>query len=71
MIISLVSIPVNIWMRKKRFLRYDREKEGNHQATVALMSKNELLQNNGVEQMIDKMSEKFTQAKMHGYTVNI
>ncbi len=70
-IISLVSIPVNIWMRKKRFLRYDAEKEWNHQATVALMSKNELLQNNWLERILDKVSEKFTQAKIYGFPVNI
>ena len=70
-IVSLVSIPVNMWMREKRFLRYDAEKEWNHQTTVVLMSKNELLQSNGLETMLKKIDDRFTRAKIYWFPVNI
>ena len=47
MIVSaVVATYANIWMTKKRELRRKEQNEANHQTVIALMSKNELLQNN-------------------------
>lgn len=49
MIISaIVATYANIWMTKKRQLRRIEQNEASHQTVIALMSKNELLQNNGL-----------------------
>lgn len=46
LIIFMVSVTfiVNNWMKEKRYKKRDATKEADHQAIVAIMSKNELLQ---------------------------
>jgi ABC-type multidrug transport system fused ATPase/permease subunit len=70
-IILMVVIPVNIWMRKKRFARYEAEKEWYHQVTVALMSKNELLQSNTFDIIVQKIQRHFEAAKIANHPLNI
>lgn len=69
--IWIIALPIQIWMRKKRMLRYESEKEANHQSTIVLMSKNELLQNNGLEKILWKIFCHFEDAKKYQYPVNI
>ncbi len=72
MIVSaIVGTYANIWMTKKRELRRKEQNEANHQTVIALMSKNELLQNNGLENILWKIDVHLTHAKKAQETVNI
>jgi hypothetical protein len=46
----------NVFMKNKRLLREMVQNETNHQAVITLMSKNELMQNNGLKTIIDKIN---------------
>ncbi|GAB0175038.1 MAG: hypothetical protein HHAS10_09170 [Candidatus Altimarinota bacterium] len=66
-----IATMANFWMTKKRYKRQFEEREGKHQATVALMSKNELLQSGGIENILRKIDHHFTLAKVYQYPVNV
>jgi len=68
---GLISYKANIYMRDKRLLRKEVEREAEHQAVIALMSKNELMQNNWLNNFISKIDNNFEMAKMYQYPVNI
>lgn len=53
---TFVAMKANVFMKNKRLLRVKVENETNHQAIIALMSKNELMQNNGLKTIIDKIT---------------
>ena len=63
------SFWINNWMRKKRFKRQAAHKEWDHQAIVAIMSKNELLQSNGLPNILKKIDKHFIDAKNYQYPV--
>lgn len=67
----MISYKANIYMRDKRLLRKEAEKEAEHQAVIALMSKNELMQNNWLKNFISKIDRNFELAKAYQYPVNI
>lgn len=67
----IISYKANIYMRDKRLLRKEVEREAEHQAVIALMSKNELMQNNGLNWFISKIDKNFEMAKIYQYPVNI
>ena len=67
----IISYRANIFMRDKRLLRKEVEREAEHQAVIALMSKNELMQNNWLNGFISKIDKNFEMAKTYQYPVNI
>jgi ABC-type multidrug transport system fused ATPase/permease subunit len=72
MVISaFVASYANIWMTNKREYRRKEQNEANHQTVIALMSKNELLQNNGLSQIISKINIHLEKARNYHVTVNI
>ncbi len=72
MIISaLVATYANIWMTKKRQLRRIEQNEASHQTVIALMSKNELLQNSGLWNIFSKIQVHLKKAKKYQEVVNI
>lgn len=72
MIISaIVATYANIWMTKKRKLRRIEQNEASHQTVIALMSKNELLQNSGLGNIFSKIQMHLVRAKKHQEVVNI
>ncbi len=64
-IASFIATKANIWMAEKRMLRRKEQKEAIHQATIALMSKNELLQSGGEKDIIKKIYTHFNKAKIY------
>ena len=58
-------------MTKKRELRRKEQNEANHQTVIALMSKNELLQNNGLSKITEKIESHLYRAKKSQEIVNI
>ncbi|MDD3302687.1 MAG: ATP-binding cassette domain-containing protein, partial [Candidatus Gracilibacteria bacterium] len=68
---GIISYEANIYMRDKRLLRKEVEKEAEHQAVIALMSKNELMQNNGLKNFLSKIGNNYELAKQYQYPVNI
>nr|MDD3719713.1 ABC transporter ATP-binding protein/permease [Candidatus Gracilibacteria bacterium] len=66
-----VATKANIFMRDKRMLRRKAENEANHQAVIALMSKNELMQNNGLKTILGKIFTHFDEAKEYHHPVNV
>lgn len=67
----IISYKANIYMRDKRLLRKEAEREAEHQAVITLMSKNELMQNNWLNWFISKIDKNFEMAKIYQYPVNI
>lgn len=67
----IVATYANIWMTKKRYIRRREQNEANHQTVIALMSKNELLQNNGLEKITNKIWHHLNRAKYYQEIVNI
>lgn len=70
-IAGVVATYANIWMTKKRYIRRSEQNEANHQTVIALMSKNELLQNGGTEKIFDKIWHHLDRAKYYQEIVNI
>lgn len=68
---SYIAIKANIFMRDKRMLRRKLQNEAIHQSVITLMSKNELMQNNWIDNFIWKISKNFEDAKNYQYPVNI
>jgi hypothetical protein len=64
-----VALMSNNWMRKKRYKRQESIKECDHQAIVAIMSKNELLQSGGLPSILGKISSHLQDAKRYQYPV--
>ena len=64
-----VALISNNWMRKKRLKRQESIKECDHQAIVAIMSKNELLQSGGLSSILGKISSHLQDAKRYQYPV--
>lgn len=60
-----IATRANIRMAKKRTLRRKEQYEWFHQTTVALMSKNELLQNGGGKDIIKKVQAHFEKARIY------
>ena len=72
MIVSaVVATYANIWMTKKRELRRKEQNEANHQTVIALMSKNELLQNNWLDNILLKIDTHLNHAKKAQEIVNV
>ena len=71
MLSGIVATWANIWMTKKRELRRKEQNEANHQTVIALMSKNELLQNNGLSKITEKIESHLYKAKKSQEIVNI
>lgn len=65
------SYKVNVFMKNKRMFRQIAESEADHQAVIALMSKNELMQNNSLNTIISKISNNLDNAIRYQYPVNI
>lgn len=68
---SYIATKANIYMRDKRMLRRKSQNEAIHQSVIALMSKNELMQNNWTDNFIWKISKNFEDAKNYQYPINI
>jgi len=62
---SVIATKANMWMAEKRIKRRKEQKEATHQATVAFMSKNELLQSGGDKDIIGKIYNHFNRAKFY------
>jgi hypothetical protein len=58
-------------MRDKRLFRRKAENEANHQVVIALMSKNELMQNNAFDTIISKIYKNYDRAINFHHPVNI
>lgn len=67
----IISHYANIYMQEKRYLRRESEKEADHQAVIALMSKNELMQNNSLKTILQKISYNCELSKIYQYPVNV
>lgn len=67
---AIVATYANIWMTKKREYRRKEQNEANHQTVIALMSKNELLQNHGLRQISSKIDIHLRKAKEYQFIVN-
>lgn len=70
-IAGVVATYANIWMTRKRYIRRSEQNEANHQTVIALMSKNELLQNGGTEKIFDRIWHHLDRAKYYQEIVNI
>ncbi|MBX9809128.1 ABC transporter ATP-binding protein/permease [Candidatus Gracilibacteria bacterium] len=68
---GIVATYANIWMAEKRQLRRKEQNEANHHTVVMLMSKNELLQNNGLDAILQKISHHLDRARKFQETVNL
>ncbi|NDK08860.1 ATP-binding cassette domain-containing protein, partial [Candidatus Gracilibacteria bacterium] len=68
---GIISHYANIYMQEKRYLRRESEKEADHQAVIALMSKNELMQNNSLKTILQKISYNCELSKIYQYPVNV
>lgn len=68
---AIVATYANIWMAKKRNLRRKEQNEAAHQTVIALMSKNELLQNNGFQNIFSKIQGHLRKARKAQEVVNI
>lgn len=68
---AIVATYANIWMAKKRNLRRKEQNEAAHQTVIALMSKNELLQNNGFQNIFSKIQSHLRKARKAQEVVNI
>lgn len=68
---SIIATFANMWMSKKRLLRYKEENESMHNTVIALMSKNELLQSGGLSSMLDKIKFHLEKARKYQYPVVI
>jgi ABC-type multidrug transport system fused ATPase/permease subunit len=62
---AYIATKANIWMAKTRRIRQKEENEASHQAVVALMSKNELLQSGGIKNIITKIKNHFEKARSY------
>jgi hypothetical protein len=58
-------------MKEKRLLRKIAEREADHQSVIALMSKNELMQNNSLKTILSKIAHNYEMSKIYQYPVNI
>jgi hypothetical protein len=58
-------------MKEKRLLRRIAEREADHQSVIALMSKNELMQNNSLKIILSKIIDNYEMSKVYQYPVNI
>lgn len=61
----IVATKANIYMKDKRMLRRKAQNEASHQTVIALMSKNELMQNNWLKTILWKISYNFEMAKIY------
>lgn len=68
---AIVATYANIWMAKKRKLRRVEQNEAAHQTVIALMSKNELLQNNGFSNIFAKIQFHLRNARKAQEVVNV
>ncbi len=60
-----IATKANIYMKEKRMYRRKAQNEADHQTVIALMSKNELMQNNWFDIMFSKISYNFEMAKIY------
>lgn len=67
----IISHYANIYMKEKRLLRRIVEREADHQSVIALMSKNELMQNNSLKTILSKIIHNYEMSKVYQYPVNI
>ncbi len=68
---GIIATYANIWMAEKRQIRRKEQNEANHQTVVALMSKNELLQNSGLKNLLAKIDYHLDAARRNQEVVNI
>ncbi|MFA5917235.1 MAG: ABC transporter ATP-binding protein [Candidatus Gracilibacteria bacterium] len=68
---GIISYYANVYMKEKRLLRKIAEREADHQAVIALMSKNELMQNNSLKTILSKIAHNYEMSKVYQYPVNI
>lgn len=66
-----VATIANLYMKEKRVLRRKADNEANHNLIIALMSKNELMQNNWLETLISKIRYNYDMARIYQYPLNI
>ncbi len=67
----IISYYANMYMKEKRLLRKIAEREADHQSVIALMSKNELMQNNSLKTILSKIKHNYDMSKIYQYPVNI
>lgn len=61
----IIATKANIYMKDKRMLRRKAQNEASHQTVIALMSKNELMQNNWLKTILWKINYNFEMAKIY------
>ncbi len=63
----IISYYANMYMKEKRLLRKIAEREADHQSVIALMSKNELMQNNSLKTILSKIKHNYDMSKIYQY----